>query len=130
MALERGNPIPPGVYWLDVIGKTQNDGFGKWHAKHSDKVTKIKRNVRGIHNVWWLIEVLEPVPRWPDEARLGLPTIAQQGKATSEKSTGKVPKTKSTTELLEDWGSGITKGLGQGLAVLVLLYLLTNRNRK
>jgi hypothetical protein len=126
MALERKNPLPPGVYWIDVIGKHQSDAWWEWIGQNKS-VKVLKRVDRGYHDVWHLFEVTDPVPRWPTEALLGLPTIATSGDKTTEKSTVQRPAVQTTSELVDSWTAGLGKGIGQTILILGLFYLITNR---
>lgn len=91
MALERRNPLPPGVYWQDFFtppagpkGGTIAD-FQTWLAGQRGSVTTLKTTEstteRGLQ-MWALFRVTAPV-QW-DAVRFGFPTIAPRGAATSE----------------------------------------------
>lgn len=128
MSLQRANPIPPGIYWVDAIGQAANDGWGKWSHKNT-KIRILQRTVRGRHDVWWLFEVIKPVKRWPIAANLGFPTVAKQGAKTTAKSTVQRPKVKSSSELLTDWGGVVANTLQSGFALIAIAYILANRRR-
>ncbi len=124
MAMERKDPLPPGVYWMDLIGLGRVLNFTSWKGSNRGTVKMLKKKEDSFDQWWVLFEVTAPTKRWPVAAGLGLPTIARKGKTTTFKSTEKVPKVKSATELLTDWGSSTIKG---AVALFVLAYVLGNR---
>lgn len=108
-ALERRDPIPPGFYWLVVIGDTaQNDvskpdNFLFWVQANSTRVRVLKtvhhdqQPIPGSFDVappndWFLFQVLSSVNRWGNDTGLGLPDIAPEGANSTEESTVGVPE--------------------------------------
>lgn len=129
MPFERANPIPRGIYWIDLIGMRKVLNFASWKGSNRSTVKVLKRKERSFDDHWVLFEVTKPTKRWRTDWKLGLPTIARKGKTTTEKSTGKVPKVKQTTELLSDWGDTVKSTLQSGFALVAIAYILANRRR-
>lgn len=121
-AIERGDPIPPGVYWLDIVegiapnGVSKFENFQFWiqaNIPPAAPTTRIKL-LRSRHtprqdspgdipytedpteqiraSEWHLFEILEPVNRWGHDTALGLPSIAPEGSATTEDDTIQSPE--------------------------------------
>lgn len=110
---ERRNPIPPGVYWVDVVrpdGKVlaKNDPLDNWRywlATHKAEVDVVNRETRFLKTTWGslygandivigeftVFRVKTPVQRWPNDAGIGLPTIAVKGEATRASDQEKNP---------------------------------------
>lgn len=77
MALERRNPLPPGIYWTDVIGPEKVALFHDWRT-HNKATVKVRGTQEKAAITWFLFEVLSPTPAY-DASRLGFPTIAEEG---------------------------------------------------
>jgi len=98
MAVARGNPIAPGVYWLDVFrpfgSSTVDDQaihFTAWLAASSGAVKVLKRETREILpggasganrdrvRIWYLFEVTGKPAAFPFD-KLGFPTVQKLAK--------------------------------------------------
>lgn len=128
MSVERSNPLPPGVYWVDVFA-SKGPQFNAWLRTHLDSV-RVKKTThtaaRGGYESrdWVLFEVLSPTP-WEGP---GFPTIAEQGIETKPEDTvQRPPPEPDPLDSLRApaWGS---LGLGIGLA-LGIGYLLSRSRR-
>jgi hypothetical protein len=93
-AIERRNPLPPGVYWVDVIGEVPTFGgpdnskleaFAGWLRRNASNIQVLRTvskpaeidALRGVMNPaqdWYLFKVAAPV-QWEGP---GLPTIADE----------------------------------------------------
>lgn len=78
MALERRNPLPPGVYHIDVMAKNL-PAFIAWRTSHKDRV-KVRKTHEDSGIAWLLFEVTGGVD-WDSKA-FGFPSIAEQGLST------------------------------------------------
>jgi hypothetical protein len=105
MSLERHNPIPPGIYWIDSFdisvpaGGDQRAVFGTWLTTHADTVKVLRTqategqlarpgaSARDPAREWTLFQVLQPTWRWGTDSHLGFPTRAPKGAATEEADT-------------------------------------------
>jgi hypothetical protein len=104
----RDDPIPVGVYWLDVIyeealqtpGVRKDAHFALWLQTMQGlgwvKVLRVVQHEGVILSDdpprdWILFEVLSPAPRWTPATGLGLPTVAPQGIQTTEEDTIQSP---------------------------------------
>lgn len=85
MSLERRNPIPPGVYWVDVPQHEQV-GFDAWVTEHfaNLQILRVRRfpGGAGPGRDWVLFEIFRPVPRWAESVKVGYPAIAPRGRDT------------------------------------------------
>ncbi len=129
MALERRNPLPPGVYWQDFFtppagpkGGTIAD-FQSWIATQRPNVSVLKTREsttdRGLQ-LWALFRVDVPV-QW-DAVKFGFPTVAPKGAATEESEVIQRPDPEpDVAEQLKEALSprGFVALLGESFAVLV-----------
>lgn len=128
MAVERANPLPRGVYWVDVIEK-DFASFNAWLASAEDAVRVVKTTHTDATSFpysepareWILFEVREPV-EWLGP---GLPTIASKGENTNQDDTVQRPPPEPDTDILDSLGKsalsgsiGLIVGIGVGLMVL------------
>lgn len=100
--IERNDPIPAGVYWIDVFEPAQL-AFRKWLRENAGTVRVRKTTSHPARNgyparEWFLFEIKAATPRWPNEARIGLPTVAPKGTATEETDTVRRPAPETTAE--------------------------------
>jgi hypothetical protein len=136
MALERKDPIPPGVYWVDAVNQTR--GVAQWYAWERENKATVEVLKRKIETplyfwemdgyiMWVLFRVKAPTKRWEVNSRLGLPTIAPE--TTKQADTVKRPKKRDTAEYWKDETKGVvqpyTAGIGTAIGGLLLLYLLS-----
>lgn len=78
MALERRNPLPAGVYWIDVAN-VKAAGLHAWRQANKATVRVAKTRVDSdLGFTWLLFEVSAPTP-WSDARVYGYPNIAEQG---------------------------------------------------
>jgi hypothetical protein len=96
----RSDPIPPGFYWLDLIGDAGRDAFNEWIElwQGAAMAREIRRSEYSQRD-WVLFEVRLPVRRWTSRA-LGLPTVAPKGAATLEADTERAPQPEGFPDLL------------------------------
>lgn len=108
--LQRGNPLPTGTYWIDVIDDTHQTMFGEWLAENSQSVNVLKSEHFAAINWpdcdvslldcwpsrdWVKFEVKESVP-WPAPV-FGYPNIIEPGeKIESSQDTSDVPDVPSS----------------------------------
>jgi len=82
MKLERRNPIPPGRYWIDVIGKENIDDFGAWIVEMQGAVRLVNSTEDRESEppqLWALFEVPEGRSPFIDQIKFGFPTTAPEG---------------------------------------------------
>ncbi len=116
----RDDPIPPGVYWIDVPweeslqtpGVTKPQHFALWiqamqglgwvhlmSTKHHEGVFQapgfFDPMVDEPPRDWHLFHVTSPAPRWTAATGLGLPTVAPKGHDTTEEDTVQRPPPES-----------------------------------
>ncbi len=95
MTLERRNPIPPGIYQLDVVRKNLA-AFLEWRKDNRDavKVRKTEDNLGNVADVatgapsgfipvWFLFEVSNLRPVFWEATKFGFPSTAPQGLSTN-----------------------------------------------
>lgn len=93
MTLERRNPLPVGIYHIDIAEKNLQ-AFLDWRAQNKADV-KVRKTHQDLERrvldgtasklSWILFECLRPV-HW-DSQRFGFPTIADQGLSTERPQT-------------------------------------------
>lgn len=94
MAIERRNPLPVGLYWVDVF-QPDWERFNSWLAKWSAETNVVRSeqfssNEGGPAREWVLFEVLVPdTVQWLKG--LGFPTIAGDRELTSDDTVQKPP---------------------------------------
>lgn len=140
----RDDPIPPGVYWIDVPWELSQ--FTKVSKRvHWDlwldamKVTGWVKVVKTVHHDgellndepprdWHLFEVTRPAPRWTPETGLGLPTVAPNGIQTTEDDTIQSPPPEDVWDILPSSTSGriLVTSVALG-GVALVLYGMTRR---
>lgn len=81
--VQRANPLPPGQYWIDVIGENAQAIFSGWRFENSQKILiLVTENHEAIGGWpardWVKFEVKEPVA-WP--AGIGFPEIIEEGQS-------------------------------------------------
>lgn len=116
MAVERRNPLPAGVYSIDLPNKLV-PGFTSWRRSHGPAVRVVKTNDNGAFS-WLLFTVSSPVP-WADSKVYGFPSIAKAAderpqafeptKDVSDRIADGLPSPETLTSLL--WIVGIGFGL-------------------
>ena len=118
--IERSNPIPPGVYWVDLFGAKAIEGFTRWATLHAGvvRVLKVAQSADDAAPLEWydvaspalalgklgqwatssaepyawiLFELAAPLPRWPEDIGAGLPTVAPRGRDTDPGDTVERP---------------------------------------
>ena len=128
MTQARGPILNPGVYWIDAH-PVQPVNFNGW-LRRSKGLVKVLRSSLHIDETpprdWVLFEVLHPAP-WTaaDAAALGFPTVAPNGKATTEQDTTTVEPAPSFD--LSALFAGL-QGSG-GILLLVALLVLTEKRK-
>lgn len=98
MSLERRNPLPVGVYQLDVPAKNVRR-FIDWRASHKDSV-KARKTQEEPAFLWVLFEVLSPVD-W-DAKLFGFPS-------TATLQTDRVPGFEPTKDPLDQIADNLPK---------------------
>ena len=111
--LERRNPLPKGVYWVDVQQKDQA-AFDAWLSANTGRVgVRVSEGKNSDPPLTWvLFEVREPAP-W--NTQFGYPTIAQ-GETSQEDTVSRPPP-----EPAFDWG--IFSGVAAAGLVPLALFL-------
>lgn len=151
---ERRNPIPPGVYWVDVVrpdGKvTKNDPLDNWRywlTTHQQEVEVVNRETRFAKSSWFgdtdivigeftVFRVKVPVQRWPNDAGIGLPTIAVKGEETrsSDQENPNYPSGwdlfKDDVKRAGDSAADVLSGAGSLVLVGLVLYALSSKGKK
>ncbi len=146
----RDDPIPPGVYWIDVpwedslqtsgIPKPQH--FQLWlEAMQALRWVKLLKTVHHEGSTvgeyaggfgenqpprdWHLFEVVSPAPRWTPLTGLGLPTVAPKGITTDESDTAQNPTLHETFwESLSPMAKAVVIGVGIGAGGLIVYGLV------
>jgi hypothetical protein len=127
MKLERRNPIPPGRYWIDVIGKENIDDFGAWIIEMQGAVrlvTSTEDTESEPPQLWALFEVPEGRSPFLDQQKFGFPTTAPEGVKNKE-------DTEQGGDDDDDGAGDVSKAIkilavvGVALAATVGLVLLT-----
>ncbi len=142
----RDDPIPPGVYWIDIpwedslqtpgIPKPQH--FQLWleamQALHWVKLLKTVHHDSALigdepARDWHLFEVVSPAPRWSTMTGLGLPTVAPSGSSTDESDTVQRPPPEagqSWWDTIGPLGKVVVVSVGLGAGALIV-YGLVNQ---
>lgn len=131
MAFETRDPIPKGIYWLDVPKGTAREwsawvrqfGGGFYDAGNGPEFIEGRVKVIRTEGNWKLFRVLAPVPRW-DKDVAGFPSVAPRGAATTKGDTGKRPAPKSVKEHWGDETSSPFPDLKNASAALFALALI------
>lgn len=122
MPLERRNPLPPGVYHIDVMGKNL-PAFIAWRSSHKDAV-KVRKTQEDESSkiAWILFEVTRGVD-WDSKA-FGFPNVAERGL-----STDRVPSFEPTKDVLDQLADALPKPAdlrwlvwGGGAIIAFMLY--------
>jgi hypothetical protein len=137
MALERRNPLPVGVYWIDIF-EADMGPFRDWIAKNKGTVRVISTESfeeSSWHDFgsypardWYLFEVTSPVA-WEGP---GFPTIAKSKTLTASDTSQRPPPPKGPVEQLEE-AAGAAKTGGAiiiGGALVLGGLLFWNATRK
>lgn len=136
MAVERDNPLPRGIYWVDVPGPEQA-AFRGWLNLHAGpghvrvlrtRSTEARDEWPAVD--WYLFEVQQPV-QWDGP---GFPSIAEQGEETTPEDT--VDRPPPEPGPLEQFEDAVTEGAGKTIGVVAgtaaigsVIYLLLRRKR-
>ena len=107
MALERRNPLPSGLYWLDVFGDNRAK-FEAWRKLNASLVRVVASESFDSEppRDWVKLEVLSPAP-W-DAKTFGFPTIIKPGEPvnSSGDTVQRPPPEKDPLDSLGDALSG------------------------
>lgn len=117
MAIERGNPIPAGRYWIDV-SKPRVKAYTDWR-KASNGAVRTVSTQESDRMTFIVFEVSTPTPRWPVEVGLGLPTIAEQSVKSASDVVSR-PAVPTSSDFLGDMFKGVSP-----LALLAILYFMS-----
>lgn len=134
MAVQRTNPLPNGLYWIDLFSPTSSapntkDGaavFNNWAAANGGKVqvqrteTFPEPGLGGPIRTWVLFKVVGPPGMFP--FGLGFPTITTDPNEPSFYS--ELPSIPD----FGDWLHGMTSGI-EGLALVYVLWELSKSKR-
>lgn len=140
-AVERRNPLPPGIYWVDVIGtvsafgvpdNSELDKFRDWSRRNASKLHIIRTVstaaefdfgfVEPAHD-WYLFQVKAPVT-WEGP---GLPTVATES-TEKDDTVQRPPPADPGFELPDVTGkitTGALTGFGTVFGLAVGTWLLT-----
>jgi len=120
MSIERRNPLPKGVYWVDVFGEDVRP-FIEWTKQGAVRVRKT-REYSDPSGYWFLFETTEPTA-WKGP---GFPTVAEHGAKTVYEDTSTADEAISAVKKRSaGWGVKLFWG-GLGLGAL---YILVNRRQ-
>jgi len=127
MALERRNPLPPGLYWVDVHGDDKIHAFNKWVKQDSIRVRKVRATEdptgQWPSGNWYLFEVLAPT-QWDGP---GLPTIAENLDLEAEDTVQRPAPEEPLEWSLPSPGKALAVAGGVALAAGIGYVLLTRR---
>ena len=120
--IERKNPIPPGRYWLNfknpsMDGGRQADAFTAWARGPAVQILSTEDGDPELMT-FVIFRVLTPVPRWPDSAGLGLPTVAPPN-VKSSGDTVQRPDVRGIGDLIEEVATKpdeIVGAIGEGVS--------------
>lgn len=138
---EKREPLPVGLYWIDVFGTGKIQLFQAWLSIHADTVkvrtTEVYDNsgtaspwgdifdIPLIDNppngVWTLFEVLQPTT-WALAPSLGWPQTADNSIKSSGDTIQSPPPPKSVFDEIAEggWPTWLPWAIGGGLAIVVL----------
>jgi hypothetical protein len=132
--LERRDPIPPGIYWVDIVSTDfgqyleRREAFYRWARSNAGAVKVLQETdsprvaptyySTAFHR-WVLFEVLSATSRWPVSAGLGFPNVAAEGEKTKSEDTVQRP---DPEPLPSPW-----EMLSGGVGLLALLWLLSKK---
>jgi hypothetical protein len=147
--IEKRDPIPPGVYWLDVfealgkpVGTSPMANWRAWLKRNESTVRVLSQethfdqppNDDAVLGFWVLFRVSAPTKRWDIKARLALPTVAFKGEETRKPDTESANPPESIWQFwrrnaseFAEQASKAAKGLGSGLGLLLLLFVLSKK---
>lgn len=135
--IERKNPIPAGVYWVDIDDVLDPENlakFNRWAMDEAPKVKMLKKETTmtqafpASRQTWVLFRLTAPTKRWPESLKIGLPTRAAKGAKTKRSDTQKRPKKKSVSEYWADEaGDALKSPWGSAVLALGLLWALSSR---
>lgn len=138
MTMERKDPIPKGVYWMDIAGQERIDRFNAWLKKNSATVESLRQKLdrdfwmESRNQLWVLFAVNSPTKRWPVAAKLGLPTVARS-KLVQKRDTEQRPPEKDTKKFWKNWWDENVPDmpevpdLGPAVLLVGMAYFLTRR---
>ncbi len=132
-AVQRGNPLPVGAYWVDTFdlpSGDQRETFAAWLTKNRGTVALVaEEHYPGTLDgkparAWFLFKVTaSPGPFWEGP---GFPTIAEPGVSTSDDTVEKAPEgSQSWSEILGFDGASFARELWAGGPTLKTAILLT-----
>lgn len=138
VAIERRNPIPPNVYWIDVQGG-KVPAFEAWLKKNAETVilesrederrvprsTPLPGTSKGtIASSWFLFTVLQPTLSFP-QTTFGFPTIAGDVKRKSD--TAQRPPTPTAADAFGDIFGGLVGTPTTLLVVVGVVWWLSSQ---
>ena len=140
MTIERKNPIPKGVYWIDTFNALKGTlRFNRWAKEHAKTITVLRREKRASdswdpdrYHEWILFEVVEPTKRWKNvDWRLVLPTVAKKkGIDTRRRDTVQRPKEQTVPEYWKNQAREMALGSTLSFGVILFILGLANSNRR
>jgi len=127
--LERANPLPLGVYYVDVF-EFKFDRFREWLELNQENesvavISSAMHTDESPDRQWVLFEVKKPT-MFPQKD-LGFPTVAPKGKATTEDDTVQKPGADDFKLPVEDFFGGLFSG-GTALLIIAALWMLGERS--
>ena len=126
------SPIPPGRYWIEVVGKQNRADFANWLREMAGavRVESSSLDQSGPKSVEFVIFNV-PGGRMPflNALQFGFPNHAP-AEITAQADVIQSPVTPGALEQAQALAEKAAEGAGQvaGLALLALLFLLTSRN--
>ncbi len=155
MTLERQDPIPAGVYWIDLTTNGQVRAFREWRDAHPS-VVRLKEERTEIpveyfddagdlksdslwgqgamalpkSRLWVLFRVVVPTRRWGAAAGLGFPTISEgeiTSSATVQKPAPKAALDYWGDQIADAWRETATAAVARAVGVFALIYFFGSR---
>lgn len=129
--LERKNPVPPGIYWTDLIGANSIAAFAAWVAEHAPMVQILNHEEHPELPFWECPVGTEcPARAWvkfqvvidtPWNTALGFPTVVEPGETiNSSADTVSAPDFSDNCDIAcqAKWVVGAVAALALGAVVL------------
>lgn len=138
MAVARSNPIPPGVFWVDVFPNKQDQEnvFKGWVSASPDvTVLSTERGAEANPRIFTVFEVRgKNVAQFPF-AFLGFPTVVKLAKDGPITEKDRQTKSDDTVQKPEPTGFGELSRLFEGgnstlLLIGLALYLFSSKGRR
>lgn len=138
VAVARSNPIPPGVFWVDVFPNKQDQEnvFKGWVSASPDvTVLKTERGAEANSRIFTVFEVRGPSVAAFPFAFLGFPTVVKLAKDGPITEADRQTQSDDTVKKPEPTGFGELSSLFSSvnptlLLILAGLYLFSSKGRR